>query len=581
MYSSAVSTERATVEQYNRLRADAKGSSWLIPHEQETPNNTVKVEYGRWVRNNPTRDIVEFATQSSSGLTAPSVNPRIDLISSDTSGNLVITGGSEAVSPTPPALPDGHLEIGHVYLRVGGTVIKDEDNDDSTNHYIIDRRPFIFEPLADVIYQTNVETLSGSKSLDTAEGVYQALDPDGGNRDVTLETSGMIDGRPFYIRNNGTDGTLIVKQSSTELLRLGVSQSALFAFDGDSGDWVIILEGGSPRYGDGRDGALNVTSGTTQIDASTAVNGLLIKQYTSFNVSVGATLEFINVPDEGLMFVVLCQGNYTMAGTIDGAGDGTLGGTGVSVSREADGASSSAGNNATNVHSALRFGQNRYGGGGARDTDLIDATASSAAGGGGSGANPSSDGTAGSSASSTNSSAGGGSAGASLTTALLKLLSSMYGVSLFPGCGGGSGGVAVAIGNNSYSSGTIIATSGNGGRGGASILAICGGNFSQTGTVNLSGTSAASSSIQLCTIAGSNRGQSASAGGSAGGTAGCFAGFARGTITNSATYTLNAGSASNGASQAQGSGGGASSSAAAGNGAAGIAGTSLVVPLAL
>ena len=60
------------------------------------------------------------------------------------------------------------------------------------------------------------------------------------------------------------------------------------------------------RYvGDGSDGALSVTSGTTTISSS-------VKRYTSMSISAGATLAFGTVGK----FIIYCQGDFTLNGTL-------------------------------------------------------------------------------------------------------------------------------------------------------------------------------------------------------------------------------------------------------------------------
>lgn len=76
--------------------------------------------------------------------------------------------------------------------------------------------------------------------------------------------------------------------------------------------------------GDGSDGALSVPSGTTNIDASSA--NLVVKDYTSISISVGATLALTNKASDGTVLYLRCQGNVTISGTIDLDGDGGAGG---------------------------------------------------------------------------------------------------------------------------------------------------------------------------------------------------------------------------------------------------------------
>lgn len=414
----------------------------------------------------------------------------------------------------------------------------------------------------------NVETLSGNKTLDNSSDQIQYLDANATDRTVTLGTTTVLEGRTFYIKNAGTEGDLAVKQSSTTLLTLYPNQSCIATYDGT--DWHVMLHVSDARFGDGRDGVLNVTSGTTTIDCTGHVNGILIKQYVSFNVSVGATLDFSNVPSQGITFIVLCQGNFTCAGTINGAGGGSAGGAGVTVSISSNTSSSVVGNNGTNCDQSISLGQDRFGGaGGVSTTGGTGNQAMVTANAGGGPANSIVDGT-------TN----GGTAGVSLTLELLKIMANAEGqITLSPGCGGGSGGVAVKL-QNAYSSGSSAATSRDGGRGGMSIMVWCGGNFSMTGTVDLSGVAVSGSATSsLASLTGANRGAASGAGGSSGGASGCFAGFVKGTIDYSGTWTLNGGAGINGSASQSGSGDGSGSLATVTNGVTGAAGRKAITKI--
>lgn len=336
-------------------------------------------------------------------------------------------------------------------------------------------------------------------------------------------------------------------------------------------------------YGDGSDGALNVTSGTTQIDCTAHVDGILVKQYTSFNVSAGATLEFTNVPNGGIVFVPLVQGNFTNDGTIDMIGDGSLGATGATYT------GSNGGNNgasATEPYNA--FGETRSGGGGTYDTDQGSAGSAesvcvSASGAGGS-SNMSNIGTVGETASTPATgvpatSAAGGTVAAAMTLGILALVSSYVGIHISPGCGGASGGASCRSHNGT--GGTLSATAGNGGRGGGSMMAFVGGDWSMTGTINLSGSAATASSVSLGTI-GTPASQCAAAGGSCGGSSGVGIAIVKGTISNPGTYTLARGA--NGAQATNSSSAGAGGNfklVDAGDAGNSAAGTFKVVPGAL
>lgn len=284
--------------------------------------------------------------------------------------------------------------------------------------------------------------------------------------------------------------------------------------------------------GDGSDGTLNVTSGITQIDCDN--QNIVIKQYTSFNISAGATVELINVPDDGVIFIIMVQGNCTIAGMLDLEGDGATGGAGVSVNRTSSaGQSNASGTAGTNAFN--NFGQTRSGGPG---TYFPNGDAQAYASGGGGAAATNTSGIAASST--TGAVAAGGYGGASITLGILALAAQL-GITISPGAGGASGGVVCSL--RSGTTGTFTATSGNAGRGGGGLLVFCGGNYSMTGTVKLNGTNASTPSVA---VGSAGQGGSA-AGGSSGGASGCGAAFVKGTVTNSGTYTVTAGTSSNGA----------------------------------
>jgi hypothetical protein len=188
--------------------------------------------------------------------------------------------------------------------------------------------------------------------------------------------------------------------------------------------------------GTGTDGALNVTSGTTTIDLGSA--NFVTKNYTSINVSVGATLAFSNPASGGTVIQLKSQGAVTVAGTIDASGTGTAGGAAVSTV-------STPGNPGQAVAPAILFVAGGMTGG----------LGGIVAGG-----------------------IGGGTPATSpyFYMSSLASLSSGIGRTLIPGTGGGSGSVPGAGG-----------TSGVGGRGGGALYIECAGAWNFTGTINVSG----------------------------------------------------------------------------------------------
>ena len=67
--------------------------------------------------------------------------------------------------------------------------------------------------------------------------------------------------------------------------------------------------------GDGSDGVLDITSGTTTLNAG--YKNILTKNYTSINIATGAELNLGNVPATGTLLILKSQGNVTIAGSIN------------------------------------------------------------------------------------------------------------------------------------------------------------------------------------------------------------------------------------------------------------------------
>ncbi|MES2225001.1 MAG: hypothetical protein V4478_03365 [Patescibacteria group bacterium] len=187
-----------------------------------------------------------------------------------------------------------------------------------------------------------------------------------------------------------------------------------------------LTSGALTRFGGtGADGALNVTSGTTTINLGGSAT--VIKNYTSINVSAGATLAFSNPHANGTIIELKSQGAVTIAGTVDASGMGA--------------ASTNTG------------------------TGVLDGTAT-----GGQSATSIANGAA-------------GVAFSTLSKNLYTKSSIQYirkSVILYAGSGGGNGA-------QSSSGGTPSGTPGVGGFGGGAVYVECAGSLTFTGTINVSG----------------------------------------------------------------------------------------------
>lgn len=108
----------------------------FAPHEQSTPVMTVRVDAGR-IFDKATPSFTEVAAQSTGTITAPASNPRKDIVYIDAStGTVGVATGSEAASPSDPAVPSGKIAIARVTLATSTTSI--------TNQIIEDLRTYLY-----------------------------------------------------------------------------------------------------------------------------------------------------------------------------------------------------------------------------------------------------------------------------------------------------------------------------------------------------------------------------------------------------------------------------------------------------
>lgn len=112
---------------------------------QSSPNMTVAVASDNdraYIAGNTPLD---YAGANSGAFSMPGGGgeKQIDLLTLDSAGALTITSGTPTTgTPSPPTYPLDKIVVAEVYLRNGGTVIK--NTDDSTNGYIFKARTPLF-----------------------------------------------------------------------------------------------------------------------------------------------------------------------------------------------------------------------------------------------------------------------------------------------------------------------------------------------------------------------------------------------------------------------------------------------------
>lgn len=288
----------------------------------------------------------------------------------------------------------------------------------------------------------------------------------------------------------------------------GASDSGKAVKLNGSGKIDSSMLSGAGLAGDGSDGALVISSGTTDIDLGAAQ--VVIKQYTSITISGTGALTFSNPHANGTTIIFKSQGDVSLTSTanptIDLRGIGAAGGAGGAAGGGTGNAAGGSGGGAINGNGS----NGTVTGGGNLGSDGNDGLGTLyKANKGLKGNNPAA--------------VGGNGAINNVATASLATLAKHVwnlGILAIPGAGGG-GGRATSSGGNK--------TGGNGGRGGGAFFIICGGTYTFSGgVINAAGTTGSSGG-----------GQFAGSGGSGGG--GVIGVWYNAIGTNSGTYTVNGG----------------------------------------
>ncbi len=292
-------------------------------------------------------------------------------------------------------------------------------------------------------------------------------------------TESIVIASPGLIRSGQTDyntgvGWWIGDDSGTPRFSIGDPDGDYFRWTGsaiESSAFISLTEG--TFGGDGSDGALSITSGTTTLDMSNTQ--VYIRNYTSISITGTGSLAFSNPHANGTLIVLKSQGNVvgtsTATNLIDASGMGAVGGAAANPA----GANGSQGTYILDDtdHFGVGGGAGSGGGGGVIlltlnfytkfTFNLISKTIFLACGSGGGG---------GSTGQGTG--RGGGGAGS---------YSAAGGAGATPTANGSNAGGNSAGGGGAASGGTGFG--GAGGRGGAALLIECAGdlNFTQTLTV--------------------------------------------------------------------------------------------------
>ncbi len=101
----------------------------FAPHEQATPNMTVRLDAGHIFAGGSA--LTEVPAQSTGTITAPSANSRKDIVHVDrATGAVGVATGTEAASPVDPAIPAGKVPVARINLTTSTATITNSIIDD-------------------------------------------------------------------------------------------------------------------------------------------------------------------------------------------------------------------------------------------------------------------------------------------------------------------------------------------------------------------------------------------------------------------------------------------------------------------
>jgi hypothetical protein len=258
--------------------------AWAFaPHEQTTPNMTVRLESGG-LFNGAT--VTERAAQNTSTITAPTSNPRIDRIVVDRlSGDVSVVTGMEAASPMPPAIPEGKVPVAQVALQANSSAI--------TNAMITDERVLNALGLGSIAFQnTNNVSITGgtisnlSSPLAIADGGTGATTASDARSNLGFGTMAVQDADNVAITGGDITGItdLAVADGGTGASNAADARANLGAVNiaGDTMTGRLTISNASPStsYGD-----LTVTKNQAEL------TGAVISNYdTSIGGAAGLDL---------------------------------------------------------------------------------------------------------------------------------------------------------------------------------------------------------------------------------------------------------------------------------------------------
>jgi hypothetical protein len=237
---------------------------------------------------------VIFAGGNSPTITAPSTNPRIDLLTLDSSGTLALVTGSENASPTAPAYPANKLVLCEIYNVVAETKILDNANQASGQGYISnDTRAFLAQPFnAGSIPADLLPDADGTRNL--GSGSFQW-------NNLYVKTG-------IFLNGSSINSQLIAASTSAEAISANAAV-AMGYYQSDSG---IQFDGAV------RSGTVNTsgTSGTISVTIGSNSNRVLLVALMS-PPQGGSSVLPSSIQFNGVNMTNVVAANYSLNGNVN------------------------------------------------------------------------------------------------------------------------------------------------------------------------------------------------------------------------------------------------------------------------
>lgn len=218
------------------------------PFEQDTPNMTVKVNFGRGYISGNT--LIDKGVQNSPAFVAPAANKcAIDILHIDSEGTLAITQGTEVDLPNEPSVPTyptDKMVICEVYLEGGDTEIHQWQIKDvrpvlnlgvGLKNVVEDTSPQLggdLDAQTKSIFDIKWLDLKAPTELTIASGVieitqsFHTVDTEGEGDTSDLDTiNGGEVGRVLILRPESGDRTVVVKHDTGNIWLKGKADLSL------------------------------------------------------------------------------------------------------------------------------------------------------------------------------------------------------------------------------------------------------------------------------------------------------------------------------------------------------------------